>query len=516
MGMLTPLDYEPWDMRFFLPAFDRRGFLHSCAYESFPTWSEVVADFPELDEKRHKWFVDYNQPVCRIDWYDEKYHAVGLLPWMTIPKTPTTQLILPSAVNSQNTFRVEWAKEPTPHELEHIPVVCVAANGLPFNYQPAVAGAWPPVADPGIVARRTSADTRYSRPTWLGPGGYVASWGRSILAAVEDLVPEYNEAMSMLMQIIYNDAYGTWVTNSFAGDLTEVNVGGVNALRVGEAMQRVMGISASPDLYRILGVIRESYQRGTFSDALYGLTDFQGSGFLQTQLKNAALNNLDPYIEAHKQWGAHTAQLLLSQMRQAKVKDWEVWGQTNDLRHFRVTIDPKITKRLWPIEMKPTPALPDDLALRVDIARRMLDPNMPLASYQTVLDRVLEFGDAQKERKLMFEDLAERDPSIVFLRIQQRMLARGQDDLAQAFGDRAYAVAFVQKMAEIKAMGEAQMALQMGLPVMGQGGPPNGGSGVVGQPGGGGGEAGFAPNSLPPEAGVGPTETPGGAMGPVM
>lgn len=498
--MLTPLDYEPWDMRFFLPHFDRRGYLDSCIYESFPTWGEVLADFPSLGVSGPK--IDLMRSVTRLEWYDKEDYAVAIQaapPSVYIPEPSRSKMV-----------KLDWAQPPMPHGLDNIPVVCVAANGLPFNNMPLMAGVAPPIA----IDYLNRFNTRNRRiPVWRGPTGYVAEWGRSILAAVEDLVPQFNEVVSLLLQILYNDAFGTWFTYTHAGDMTEIQSGGVHAMRVGEAAQRVAGISASADLYRSLAIVKESYQRGTFSDALFGLSAFEGSGFLQTQLRNAALNSLDPYMQAYKTWAEHVAQLLLSQMKQAKGITWEVWGRTNDLRHFRIEASSDAVDRMWPVEMKPAPALPDDLALRVDIAKRMLDPNMPLASYQTVLDRVLEFGDAQRERELMFDDMAERDPVVVFLRIQQRLMARGLDELAETFGQKAFATAFIQQMSQMMAMSKMQQAMQMGLSP-GAGGA-GGAEGLQGQPASAP-EPGFAPENLPPEAAVGPTEGVGGAAGPVL
>ena len=508
-GMLTPLDYEPWDMRFFLPAFDRRGYLQSCAYESFVTWSELLSDFPELGKVKDKWKQNMMETVVRVDWYDREIHAVAI---HRSPAPILSQLTIPPRFTSAK-YELEWAKPPTPHGLKEIPVVCISANGLPFNFMPSSSLATPPIANEAGAAYLSALGSNRRMVPWRTQGGYVADWGRSILAAIEDLVPQYNETVALLTQILYNDAFGTWFTQTHTGDMTEVDLGGVNALRVGETMGRVAGISASPDLYRLLGIVRESYQRGTFSDALFGLVPFQGSGFLQTQLRNSALNALDPYIDSYKMWSTGVAQLLLSQLKQADGIKWETWGKTNDLRHFRLEADSSMVDRMWPIEMKPSPALPDDMALRVDIARRMLDPNMPLASYQTVLDRVLEFGDAQKERELMFEDMAERDPMVVFLRIQQRFLARGMDELAEAFGDRAFAVAFIQKVQELVAMDRAKQALMVTGSAAGglEGGGLEGGGRPATEQG-----PGFGPEQLPPEAATTPTEPAAGGAGPVV
>ncbi|KKK95689.1 hypothetical protein LCGC14_2670290, partial [marine sediment metagenome] len=198
-GMSTPIDYEAWDMRYFLPVFDRRGFIQSCAYESFVTWAEVLSDFPDLENERGKWKQNMSEVVSRFDWYDELDHAVAI---QRSPTPVSSNLLLPSRRTLSN-LDLTWAKEPTEHGLDAIPVVCIAANGLPFNDMPSSSLARPPISNEagGNVAL---LGNRVGMPVWRGRGGHVADWGRSILAAVEDLVPQYNETVALLSQILYN------------------------------------------------------------------------------------------------------------------------------------------------------------------------------------------------------------------------------------------------------------------------------------------------------------------------
>jgi len=78
---------------------------------------------------------------------------------------------------------------------------------------------------------------------------------------------------------------------------------------------------------------------------------------------------------------------------------------------------------------------------------------------------VLEWEDAEREKQLIFDDLADTDPVVVMLRLQSRMLARGWPELAELFGNKAFFQAFVEKAQQ------QQMLQQLMGQMQGQVGP---------------------------------------------
>ena len=133
---------------------------------------------------------------------------------------------------------------------------------------------------------------------------------------------------------------------------------------------------------------------------------------------------------------------------------------------MKLEFGPDVVKEVVYVEMKAKPALPDDLAVRVNIAAQLANPARPLASIQTIFDQVLEWDDAAREKKLLFDDIADLDPLVVMLRLQSRMIARGMPEVAKIFGDKAFMMAFAQQVMQARLM--AQLSGEgSGQPVQG-------------------------------------------------
>jgi len=481
----NPLDYEPWDMRFVYPAFDRRG-LQSVIYESLTTWGDILETFPEIEEdlqvkkilKESKYQEDLGMWVTQYEYWDRYQEGVAI----THPKKRASG-------DPRNYGRpadwLVWADQPSEHGIldeqddPACPVVIVPSHGLPFFNTPKR-------IESNIIGRGPEdlITKRPQLPIWKRQGGWVADQGRSILAAVEDAVPQFNEIVSIIWQIMDNDAFGTWVQTTRTGELRDVVLGGnaINPMKMGENLQRVAGMAASPDTYRLLEFIGMQISQGTVDQRLLrGLEQFTGSGFLRSQMENAALNSLGPWIEAYEFWGSEIAQSLMNQLYHKSGQAFTVIAEGSGRRLMKLEFGPEAVQEAVYVEMKAKPALPDDLAVRVNIAAQLANPARPLASIQTIFDQVLEWEDAAREKRLLFDDIADLDPIVVMLRLQSRMVARGMPEIAKIFGDKAFVMAFAQQVMQGRLM--AQLA--------GEGGAP--GRPVTGQP------AMARPEAAPPE-----------------
>jgi len=438
-----PLDFEPWDMRFTYPEFDRYG-LASVIYESVTSWGDIIRNFPDaaeeyLAEGSSLYKIDLDMMVSQYEFWDRNQHAIAV-------GRPRKREIHPRSPKEGD---LVWAEEPYLHEIKDeegeptIPATIVPSHGLPIQHTPPASahrgGIWGP-ADLAIAT--------VELPRWKRSGGWVADQGRSLLASVEDSVGGLNEIVSTVWQIMDNDAFGTWVANTRTGEEFEVGLGNntVNYLRTGESISRVAGMAASPDVYNLLAYMSEEMQKGTLDQKLVrGLMEFRGSGFLRAQMENAALNSLGPWVQAYEFWASENAQSIMNQLHQGSGKQFTVWAEGSDRRLFKMEFGPDMVEEVVLVEMKAKPALPDDLAVRVNIAAQLANPARPLASIQTIFDRVLEWPDAQKEKDLLFDDIADLDPIVVMLRLQNRMIARGLPEVAELFGDKAFMMAFVQQ-----------------------------------------------------------------------
>lgn len=454
----NPLDYEPWDMRFTLPLFDRRG-LHSVIHESVTTWGDILATFPEAAERLQRGgqrvlSQDLGLWVTQYEYWDRYQEGIAI----SRPQSRSAG----SARPLDNTAApwLIWADEPTLHGIVDenddptVPVIIVASHGLPFFNTPRRIS--------GDIVGRGPDELEVKRatlPIWKRQGGWIADQGRSILAAVEDAIPQFNEIVALIWQIMDNDAFGTWVQRTRTGELRDVTLGGnaINPMKVGETLERVAGMAASPDTYRLLEFISRQISQGTLDqNLLRGLEGFQGSGFLRSQLENAALNSLGPWLESYEFWATEVAQSLMNQLRKGSGQEFTVIAEGSGRRLMKIKFSPDMVKDVVYVEMKAKPALPDDLAVRVNIAAQLLNPARPLASLQTVFDQVLEWEDAEREKRLLFDDIADMDPIVVMLRIQSRMVARGMPEIAKLFGDKAFVMAFAQQVMQARLVQQLQ------------------------------------------------------------
>lgn len=484
----NPLDYEPWDMRFALPFFDRRG-LQSVIHQTVTTWGDILESFPETASELVKGSgrtlsQDLGQWVTQYEYWDRYQEAVAVGQPQARTGTDIRQTGRPESW-------LKWADPPSLHGIVDqyddptCPVIIVASHGLPLFNTPKRAAATLYEAGPVDLAVK-----RGVLPIWKRQGGWIADQGRSILAAVEDAIPQFNEIVSIIWQIMDNDAFGTWIEKTRTGERRDVILGGnaINPMKVGESLERVAGMAASPDTYRLLDFLSRQVAQGSIDqNLLRGLENFTGSGFLRSQLENAALNSLGPWLESYEFWATEVAQSLMNQLHHNAGSAFTVIAEGSGRRLMKIKFGPEMVKDIVYVEMKAKPALPDDLAVRVNIAAQLLNPARPMASLQTVFDQVLDWEDAEREKKLLFDDVADMDPIVVMLRIQARMVARGMPEIAKLFGDKAFVMAFAQQVMQARLIQQLQGGGQPG------GGPP-------GAPMGGGEEPAMArPEGAPPE-----------------
>jgi len=454
-----PLDYEPWDMRFVLPLFDRKG-LQSAIYETITTWGDVLDSFPEMqdrpDTRQARYSLDLGQWVIQYEFWDRYQSAVAV-------SHPKGRNRGDPRQAERSESDLIWAQPPKLHGLldeedePFCPIIIVPSHGLPIFHTPkkVYTGLGRNPAELNIG--RTSLPLQ----SWKQAGGWVADQGRSLLSAIETTYQEFNEIVSLVWQILDHEAFGTYSLHTRTGEQRDISIGGgaINPLKLGEQLNRIPPMVASPDTYRLIALLSEQIAQGTIDQKLLrGLSEFQGSGFLHSQLENAALNAVGPWLGAYEFWATEMAQSVLNQLHQGAGREFTVWAEGSNRRMFKVKFGPEAVQEVIFIEMKAKPALPEDLAVRVNIAAQLANPARPLASIQTIFDRVLEWEDAQREKELLFDDIADLDPIVVMIRLTNRMVERGLPEVAKMFGDKAFMMAFMQQMMQARLM--AQMSGQ--------------------------------------------------------
>lgn len=481
----APLLTVIYDSRLVFPHFDQWG-LDYVIIEHPTTLGELMVLHPELYGDRKEYLdADPNTPAIKLEyWSNTRPGRPGVTGVMAIVSP-----VMPPGAESQIPFYTEplpaesargarWVIPPYVHGYrpEQLPVVGVPANGLSLYAKPAV-----PL--PVFERLQEQADLfSINRTAWQGPSTWVAESGRSLLAAVEDQIPQYNELVATIFQHFSLSAFGTWVFKTPTGELPEFEPGleAKIALRPEEAIQRIEPQPINADAFRLLQILSEERQKGTLSNILQAVVPFQGSSVLFQQTANAALNALEPYHDAMERFGTALGTSVIEQLKVADVDKFAVIAKEGR-SFFRIEFDPKhdlySDRKYRPVPVF-KPALPDDMALRMQTARLALDPRMPILSKATVLSDIIGIEDVSGELDRMWEDMANMDPVIATEMIARTLEKFGAVETAQIIRQSQ------QMLIQQKQLAQAQLTAQ---------------AGALGAPAGMGPESGVSTATVPPQ-----------------
>ncbi len=430
----TALDYRPsplmpeiFDPRLVTPHFDQYGLNYVCI-EKHTTLGDLAAVYPEhFEAKLLAKDMNPNRPAIKIEYWSntrgEKEGLTGVLAIVADPSIsqgPLTQPIVNVDSISQDGV---WVIPPHRHGYapEELPVVGVSVNGDALQVKPSYSTG----VDQAYQTRNNL--TGHDHRLWQGPNSAIAEWGKSILAAVEDQVPQFNELVATIFQHFSISAFGQWVFKTQTGQLPNADLG-VEAkipLRPEESIERLDVAPISVDAYRLLDLLKTEQEQGTISAILRANSGAGGeSGILHQQLLNAALNGIEPYQDGMQRFGTAGGTSLVAQMQRigSGLDKFKVSVPQRPNSFFRVDedFDPKSdleTGRKYRVRPVFKPALPDDMAIRINTARIAIDPARPVLSLLTVLEKIVQVEDPQAEMDRMWEDAAERDPIIVLEQI---------------------------------------------------------------------------------------------------
>lgn len=466
MGRQAPLLGEFWDPRMVYPNFDGIG-LESVVVEKQTTFIDLYTSYPGAvtaslaRTNTPPGSVDPNSPAVKIEyWSNDRLLNTGLRPGVYAVlgyfATTSDMTVDPVASSPQSAC---WLVDPMYHQYTpaNLPVVGMPVNGIPIKQKPQFGAQV--LASMNARARQLGLTT----PTWHDPNGWTAEWGRGLLTTVEELMPQYNEMVATALQHFTQGTYPTWVFNTQNGELPDWE-DGVNArvaLRIGEDVRQFAPPTINQDAWRILEILRGEKQRGM----LDGILQAQGaadaaSGIVLQQAINTALNNLNPYGKGLVNFGGMFGSHMLEQL---KVVDTGTLSlvKRGSRSYFRITFNPAtdLTDRKYKPEPIFKPAVPEDLLLKAQVARLLLDPRMPIMSLVTVLDKIFQLEDPEGENKRMMEDIANRDPIILLERIADILAEQGEDEMAARIRQKEFQARY-QEQAQMMNL-QAQMAQLM-------------------------------------------------------
>ncbi len=455
-GRPSPMLAEMWDGRQVYPTFDGIGMANVMA-EKYTTLAEMLLQYgdriPDIDPDR----VDLNAPAVKLEYWSnkrgEKEGVTGTLAIFDAGQSGSGIMSVPEDI--LRTGARLWLIPPYRHGLtpEQLPVVGVPVNGIPIKSKP-FAGT---LVDTSLKDRADRLGA--NPPSWHDPSGWVAESGRSLLAAVEEACPQYNELMATALQHFSIGTYPTWVFKTTSGELPMFQEG-MNSripLHIGEEVMQFSPQPITADAWRLMEVLKDERQRGMLSNILQA-SSTQASGVLWQQVVHAALNALEPFSSGMVNFGSQVGGHILEQLKVAKTGPLDLVARTNR-SYFRVEFDPKVDLQKRRYKPKPVfkPALPEDFLMKAQVARILLDPRRPIASVTTVLDRVLQWEDPEGEIQRMMADIANLDPVILLERVADMLEKEGEPELAARIRQEEFRSAWVKdyQFKQMQAQSEA-------------------------------------------------------------
>lgn len=440
MGRPSAMIAEMWDSRQVLPSFDGIG-LAEIIVEKHTTLGELINQYPDkvrLNPEDH----DLNAQAVKLEYWSNKRKNPGIMGVLAAYSDSPVGGILTSVEPRQ--YKT-WIVDPFEHEFtpEQLPVVGVPVNGIPIKSKPFS----------GTVFRG-SLEERAGRlgttvPSWHDPSGWVAETGRGILSAVEENIPQYNELVATALQHFSLGPYPTWAFHTTSGEAPNW-LEGLNAkipLRIGETVERFDPVPVNSDAWQLLALLRDERQRGMLANILQASSAFQGSGVVLQQTLHAALNALEPFSTGMADFGRQMGTHVLEQLKVAGVGVLNLVARSGR-SFFAIDFDPKT--ELADRKYKPLPifrpSLPEDMLIKAQTARILLDPRRPVMSLASVLDKVLQLDDPEGEEDRIFADIANLDPVIVLQRVAEALRAEGEDELADRIEQEQVKAVFIKEM----------------------------------------------------------------------
>ena len=452
----TPVVAEMYDPRLVYPHVDAYGLNH-VIIETITTLGDLVSMYPEkYAERERQPYYDPNRSAIKIEyWSNDRGERKGINAVLAA-ELPTEQTTVYDISTSNSPVSPEFIIPPYYHGYPPaaLPVVGVAVNGINLLAKPQLGE----ILTDRLAERAELLGAQNAMSWWTGQNAYLAEQGRSILASVEEQLPQYNELVATVMQHFAIAAYGTWIFTSPTGEQPRFTPGIESkiALTPEEKLERVQIGPINADAFRLMDILHKEQENGMLSAILRASTGFQGTGVLFQQMANAALNALEPFQDGMEEFGQRIGTSALAQLQLAAgaIKPFEVLtprqaGASKRSSFFVVEFDPKeLTRLKKKLRPRPVfkPALPDDLAVRINAARLALDPRRPILSLTTVLEHILQVEDPTDEIDRIWEDIANTDPVLVFEQIAAALERMGEGELAARIQEKQFRTSFIEEL----------------------------------------------------------------------
>ena len=441
----TYVDFTPWDPLHTFWSMGSKGLNWAC-YRIRKTRSEIESEYPDFkldDSYRSDGGFD-EIGIDVYDYYDDEQNCVVI--------------------------HGDFAKKPTPHGSDRVPVVIGAV------------GTQPPI-QPRLMNKHNSMT--------------ASDYGESVFKSNRDLFGRNNFMMSVMLELVARSRKQGMLVRSRDGSKTldedPYQIGAEISLAEGEDISPLGLMEMARESSAFMGLVSGEIQRGSLPYSVYGELQFQLSGFAINTLRQGIETVIQPRLKALSNAYVQVCNLLSDQYESGSFKAMQLVGWNNNRNWFDELIEPEIISGIGAPEINLIGDLPQDDMTKMNMAQIARNGQMPLLPDRMIRDEILGLQNADEADAAIKEQMAEQMiPEAALWTILKATEERGRPDLSQFYFSQLMEIlAQKQMMREQGMMPGGAGGPQQGAPP--QGGPPQGAG-----PGGGGATQGLPPNVMPP------------------
>jgi hypothetical protein len=477
----SPIHYRQLDPRLVLPSFDEG--MESAVAFNITTLGQLIHTYRDIiqpvidrvvrNKRRQNGKVTYDflhVPLQVLEWSSRDEHAL-LLDLSGLDDEIQRGLgIDRDGAPSQYV----WLEAPFRTGLDHSIIQYGNVNGIPLGLASKEAVEYlqkspffgTPTTDGSGTTTGLNMQPRLILPNGVAYAGerhsvdpMGAFAGRSIFATIQHLIPEFNRLMAMLKDVVVRETRGTWAFRSRDGRGMTLHVGDglVNQMTLTEQLERIPTQLQAPDALALLQLVSQEISDGSLDLRFILAAESEGSGFLRARMEQAALVAVEDYKDGQQTWGESVANSVVSQLRSSPKRTFNKWtiqgrepGESSEF--FVVNIDDQVfdaiggtgkrAKEPPVIEAKVKAAMPIDMMARINMAKAAVDPSNPIMSLAMALDLIMEFDDSDAAYDSIIEDIGNRHPTIVLIRLADAFERNGASEVAQAILQDEFRQAF--------------------------------------------------------------------------
>jgi hypothetical protein len=448
-----------------------------------PITKSILASSSAWTGKKDMSFL--HQPILQIEWSSRDEHAI-MVDLSSLPTAFTKNLGITE--DSHSGRRYVWLREPWSHGFDHSMIQMGNVNGVPAGLASTEAstlfhhysqglggmgtGGLTPVANADgmnavtITGQRVSPQIASGSNAMFSMSGQTidpagSMMGRSILAPVAHLFPQFNDLMVLLKQGVQNEIRGTWTHTSRGGQMPQgisLGDGKINPLSFNERLENVQPNIRAIDVQQVMAQVQQDINEGSLDLRFVLGSDFEGSGFVRQQMEKGALTSVTDYEMGLSNWGISVAETFNAQYRAGAehLKDFKLYGRQPGAQtaFFVIDIDDKVKEKLTSseeplvIDAKTKVDIPIDMAARINMAKTAIDPNNPVMSLVQAIDLILEMDDADQAYDRILMDIGRRNPTLQLVTIANAFREAGANDLADMILGDQFRDAFANDVAQ--------------------------------------------------------------------